>query len=342
VAEKVYLHIGAMKSGTSFIQATLAANQPALAAQGVLFPGERWRDQVRGVIDALGQKRDGRKPKRTRGAWKRITDEIEAWRGTAVVSMEFLGPAPRARIDRLLESLAPAEVHVIITVRDLGRNIPAMWQEEIQNAATWTWPEFLRLVRSGASRRGRAKGNGRRFWRHQDTPAIARRWADAVGKERFTVVTVPHPGAPPALLWERFCSVVGIDASSCELAPRSNPSLGAASTLLVRALNVRLAQDGALPNPAYNRFVKHRLAKQGLSRRKAEEPTIGFDKRWVRRLSDRMIAEFEELDVRVVGDLHELDPVVVKGVRPDRISDREQLAAAVDGLAHLIRRWSRN
>ncbi len=340
MADQVFLHVGAMKSGTSFVQATLDANRAALAEQGVLFPGRRWRDQVRGVIDVLDQKRDGKKPKKVVGAWQRITDEVAAWPGSAVISMEFLGPTPPPRIQSLLDTLAPAEVHAVLTVRDLGRNIPAMWQEEIQNGATWSWPDYLELVRSGSGR-GRAKGKGRRFWRHMDTPDIARRWVDAVGRDRFAVVTVPHPGAPPGLLWERFCSVVGIDPDSCTPATRSNPSLGAASTLVVRALNIALEKEGALPNASYNRFVKHRLAKQGLSQRKSEEPTIGFDERWVRRAAQRMIDDFESLGARVVGDLEELRPVTVKGVRPDRIGEQEQLDAAVAGLAHVLRKWAK-
>lgn len=335
MAEKVFLHIGAMKSGTSFVQATMAANQGVLKEHGVLFPGTRWRDQVRAVMDVLDQKRDGVKPENTLGAWQRLVDEIDAWPGTAVVSMEFLGPTPRRRIAAIVDSLAPAEVHAVLTVRDLGRNIPAMWQEEIQNSATWTWPEFLEQVRTG---RHPEDGKRKAFWRQQDTPEIARRWAKVVGKERLTVVTVPHPGAPQELLWERICSVVGIDPSICAPALRSNPSLGAASTLVIQALNRKLED---LPNAEYNRLVKHGLAKQGLSQRRSDEPTIGFNKRWVRQLSQVMIHEFDELGVRVVGDLDELRPVPVKGVRPDRISEKDQLEAAVEGLAHLIRSSAR-
>ncbi len=35
----VTLHIGAFKTGTSFIQTVLANNKDALAAEGVLWPG---------------------------------------------------------------------------------------------------------------------------------------------------------------------------------------------------------------------------------------------------------------------------------------------------------------
>jgi hypothetical protein len=38
MAQRVIVHIGLMKSGTTFIQGRLGANRARLAAQGVLFP----------------------------------------------------------------------------------------------------------------------------------------------------------------------------------------------------------------------------------------------------------------------------------------------------------------
>ena len=46
VAERVVLHIGAMKSGTSFIQNVLGHNKARLQDAGVLFACERWLRQV--------------------------------------------------------------------------------------------------------------------------------------------------------------------------------------------------------------------------------------------------------------------------------------------------------
>lgn len=338
MATRVVLHIGAMKSGTSFVQATLGANREALAEQGVLFPGTRWREQVHAVIDVLDQTRDGKKPAKSVGAWQRLVGEVAAWPGTAVVSMEFLGPAKHADIEKIIGSFAPAEVHVVLTVRDLARNIPAMWQEETQNAATWTWEQYVDEIAQEGPLKKRA---GRAFWRHQDTPAIARHWLDVVGREHFTLITLPPPGADRGLLWQRFCSVLGIDSASCEPAERSNPSLGAASALVMRALNEKLDELG-LSKGKYNRYAKHALAKRGLATRKSQEPQIGFEAKWVQRRSKQMIKEFKRLDMNVVGNLDELRPLPVRGVDPADVSDREQLDAAIDGLAHLIRMWSRS
>ncbi len=54
------LHVGAMKSGTSYLQSRLFANKAELAERGLLLPGSGWGDQVRGVLDVLGRRGRGR------------------------------------------------------------------------------------------------------------------------------------------------------------------------------------------------------------------------------------------------------------------------------------------
>ena len=46
---RIYLHIGAMKSGTTFLQALMSANRESLFRAGYAFPGEAWSEQSRAV-----------------------------------------------------------------------------------------------------------------------------------------------------------------------------------------------------------------------------------------------------------------------------------------------------
>jgi hypothetical protein len=80
------------------------------------------------VLDVLDQRRDGQVVPGTEGAWQRLLDELAAHDGTGLISMEFLGPTPPDDIATVVGSLRPADVHVVMTARDLGRNVPAMWQ----------------------------------------------------------------------------------------------------------------------------------------------------------------------------------------------------------------------
>lgn len=335
MSERIVLHIGAMKSGTSFIQQTLAENEDVLAAQGFLFPGEVWRHQVLGVIDVLGQLRDGKPMVLAEGMWQKLVDEMAAHDGTSLISMEFLAPVPKVNIRKVLDSLAPARVEVVLTVRDLGRNIPAMWQEGVQNNVTWTWDEYLEAIKTGDPS---VPGFAKRFWRPMGLAAIAERWADVAGKDAVTVVTGPPPGAPRGLLWERFCEAVGLDPAPFRMPERDNASIGAASALVLRDLNVHLQ---GLTTNQYNAAVKHELAKRGMSARRKEEATIGFTADdWVRERAQHMIDRIRELDLRVVGDLEDLRPVDTPGVDLHDVPVKEREEAAVAALTHLVRVWS--
>jgi hypothetical protein len=248
--------------------------------------------------------------------------------------MEFLGPTPVADIQRVVDSLAPAEVKVVMTVRDLGRNIPAMWQEGLKNGTSWGWTEYLRDIESPADQES---VHAKKFWRHMNFPFIARKWVQVVGRDSFTLVTVPHPGADPRLLWDRFCSVLGLDPEPFDTSGKSNTSLGAPSALVLRALNEALPEG--FPLARYQKVVKHSLAKKGMTGRAEVEEPIGFQDDWVVRRSTKHIEKLTDLGLRVVGDLDELRPVPQKGADPSEVSVEDQLEAAVAALSYLVRMW---
>ena len=334
MAHTVVLHIGAMKSGTSTIQHQLQSHHDVLAEQGFCFPGRRWRRQILGVLDVLDQTRDGQVVPGSEGAWRKLLDELDQHDGTGVISMEFLGPTPPDYIAKVVDSLRPAEVQVVMTARDLGRNVPAMWQEGLKNRATWTWPEYLRDIASTEKPR---TGHSRRFWRQMNYPFIAEKWIDVVGHDRFTLVTVPHPGAGPDVLWERFCEVVGLEAAAFPRVVAQNVSLSAASAQVLRALNEALPASLSLYH--YQKVVKHQLAKQGMPGPTRPDERIGFTAEWVDVRAARQIDRLRELDVRVVGDLEDLRPVPLTGVDPSTCPPEDALAAAVDSLAYLVSVW---
>ena len=326
MAQTVVLHVGVMKSGTSYLQRLLAANRSLLSDRGILFPGRDWVDQVRGVSELLERKRVAAEPRE--GAWQGLVDELGAWSGTGIISMEFLAPATPPKIAAAVSSFPAGSVQVVVTARDLGRSVPAMWQETLKNGRFQPFEEYVAAI---ADR----DGLGRRFWREQDLAQICRRWSDAVGPEQVVLVTVPPPGGPSTELWHRFAAAVGLDPAGFADPGSANESLGAASAEVLRLLNGRL--DGMAFGP-YARRVKHQLAKGVLARRRADEPAVGFEPPpWLVRRSRAMVDKLRASGVRVVGDLADLEPLAVPGVRPGDVPVEDQLAAAVAGLEGLVR-----
>src|SRR3954453_10558208 len=160
--------------------------------------------------------------------------------GTVIISHEILAAAKPAQGRQAMEGLRNSEVHLVYSARDLARQIPAEWQEGIKHRRRRGFAGFLTTVQS--SRRPRPT---LWFWRVQSLPDVLSRWTRGLPPERVHLVTVPQPGAPQDLLWERYCRAFGIDpAWAPEESERANVSIGAAETVLLRKLNRRLRRAG--------------------------------------------------------------------------------------------------
>lgn len=329
------LHVGAMKSGTSYLQALLFRNRDRLAAQGCVLPGERWVDQSQAVRQALTTAEA-----LTGARWRALAEQVHAAPDAALVSMEFLGPARRAIVGEIVADLGAARTEVVLTVRDLNRSLPSMWQETIQNGRSWTWEDYLADVE--AKRPGREDGEwdrrtpGGTFWRQQHVVRMVRRWAEVA--DQVTVVTVPHPGADRALLAGRFGEAAGIELQVPASMPLANESIGLPSLLALRAVNELLSARG-LDYPAGDNLRKKVLAKQVLAGRRHEEPGLGLDVTdWVRAQSADTVAALREEGVRLVGEWSDLEPVAVRGAQPRDVPEAEVTAAAIAALAGLVER----
>ncbi|MBO0844120.1 MAG: hypothetical protein J2P22_01735 [Nocardioides sp.] len=328
MAERVVLHVGLLKTGTSYLQKRLMDGRKTLAANDVLFPV--WRHQVDAVIDVLGIRRQPR-PTAIDGAWERMVDRLCGWQGTSLMSMEFLGPARDPYVEKVVRSFGSTPVEVVITARDLNRVILAMWQERAKNSATEPWPTYLKAIEEDS-------GVGSRFWRQQRLAVLVERWAARVGIENVTVVTVPPRGAPTETLWNRFCEAVRIDPTLCAAVTPANESLGAASAEVLRRVNEDLA-GWEIPWESYSKVVKSGFAKHVLGAAREEERALGMAvPDWVVSRAASMRRNVEATGVRIVGTLDDLSPVAVEGVTPDQVAVEEQLDAAVRALGRLLRR----
>ena len=322
----VVLHVGLMKSGTTFVQQQMFAQREALESAGVLLPGRSWGAQVSAVNSVLGRHGDPT-------PWEQLAATAAAHGGRSVISVELLGPArPRLR-QRIVASLRPCRVEVVITARDLNRSVVSLWQEKVQNGSSWTWPDYLDGVRTACPPVPPETEAGRTFWRQQDLHRITSAWAEVA--DRLTVVTVPPPGAPPGVLLDRFAQAAGIPALPV-VETFGNESLGLASVLALREVNEILSsRDVVFPQ---GRTIRKRiLAKQVLAARRGEEPRLGLEvPPWLAEAAADQTGRVRALDVDLVGDWDDLTPVPVSGVGVRDVPETEVRRAAVAGLAGLL------
>jgi len=332
---RVLLHVGVPKSGTSFLQATLRANADRLRAAGVLFPTEQHKGLFHAALELTGNHPGWGVPqKRVKGSWARLCKQARAFDGTTVLSNELFSNASRTQVETAMRELEDLEVHVVVTARDLARQLPAEWQEGIKHGRGLRFRPFLERMLDPE----RSHDHARKFWRHQDIAELMERWGAGLPPERIHLVTAPPPGAPRDLLWQRFCAVVGVDPALAVFPEvGANTSLGITAIDVLRRVNKQL-RKGDRP-PLLRRTVKQSLVNGAL--RQDTSPRVSTPEELLPRLNeitDDWVKRIEAAGYEVVGDLADLTPRPAEGAPADhRVPVRDARDLAVDAVAVLAR-----
>ena len=330
------LHIGAPKTGTTFLQELMWHHRHRLAACGVHYPGEIPEAHFDAAIDLQGVDFNDWHNDRAEGAWDRLVEELRGLSGTAVVSHELFGDASEEVVDRALGDLSFADVELVLTLRDLARQIPAAWQEDLKNRHYMSFEEYAAAVRPDNDV-GAWYGN--EFWRRQDVPQVLQRWTRHLPTDKVHLVTLPRRGAAQEELWRRFATVVGVDPAAADPAHpelRRNRSLGQHEAQVLRRVNVLM--EDRVSWPVYGEVMAH-LTEQVLGQ--VSDPILlpAEHRGWVAQAAQERVEALRGSGHPVVGDLDELlvDTVPPADARhPDAGSDSDLLGTAVELLATVL------
>jgi hypothetical protein len=337
MSRRVYLHVGTPKSGTSYLQDKLALNRDRLEREGLDYLQTRTGDHFEAALDLIGERWAGEE-KVARGQWDALILEARRARRDILISHEILAAASPESIARAITDFPDREVHVVLTVRDLGRQMPAEWQEQVKHRGGRDYAAFIRAV----LRDYRRADSTMWFWRVQHVPRILARWGAALPAGRVHVVTVPPSGSPRGLLWERFAGVIGLDphASYAE-SETTNASLGGAEVTMLRRLNHELKERG-LPREIYVEWVREMIVREGLAKRPGMVPATLPPKRrpWIEAITKKWITEIRKSGVEIVGDLKDLKSVwpddADTWLDPDLADPAIVADAAIQALAQVL------
>ncbi len=340
-SREVYVHVGLPKSGTTYLQSALWGSRDDLARRGVLVPGRGAASHRQAAWDLLGRRLRGGDQPHFPGAWRRLTEEVQEWDGeTVVISEESLVQARSREIRRMQRDLSPADLHVVVTVRDLERTIRSMWQQGLAMWRTWTLRAFLDAVQEPASGSATA---GVRFWLRFDLERILSTWASIVPPERIHVVVVPPAGAPTALLAERFAESIGLDSGLLTLPQEPvNASVGAAEAEVLRRLNSSLA--GRLNDRQYI-YLMNRVVRPALRERSGVPIQIPErDLEWIRERGGELAELLSGGPYHVVGDPAELVAAVTEPAesRQQEVPEAAVTDAALAALGQTMEHYARN
>jgi hypothetical protein len=348
--QRVVLHVGVPKSGTTYLQGLLAANRDLLKNAGILYPFVHPGAMFKGAVEVRGShEKFGLTAADVEGEWLALCERAQEHEGTTIISHEVLAGANRQQIRTALEPLAGIDIHIVVTARDLGRQAVAHWQEEVKLGATFSFAEFEETQLRADTGPGLGPDDGGirpHFWYAQDFADCLDRWAGRMGEGRAHLVPLPRPGVPAEELWHRFASAAGIPARAIDTSHHApaNPSLGVAEIALLRAVNAELGDR--LDRRTYLQRVKRDYAEGTLAARPGPRPRSPYDlgelfqektARWLQQVADQHVV--------IHGDPADLAPVLAEDgdPRPDDVAVTEDPAAIAAGLVpepeHRNRRW---
>ena len=335
MARAVYLHIGTPKSGTTYLQRLLWTNKNRLADHGILMAGNGRKDSLHAMMAIQQRKKLATYGEEERAAWPRLQAEAAQWDGDVIISHEFLGQATRRQASAAITALAPAVVHIVLTVRDYLAVIPGIWQESVKIGSADPFDVFVEKMLTGST-------SGRWSWGTTDVQAVLDRWTGGIPPERVHVVTVPPPASAPDLLWQRFATACGIDPSVARLPDKGrNDSLGRAEAELLMRLEDHWPAEIADSLPERHRWVRGYLGQDVLV--PTRSPRVTVPRSGALALRAKAAAAADAVRTRgfdVSGDLDDLTCLDIppEGAPSATATDDEVLDVALATVAELLLR----
>lgn len=328
-SKRVYLHIGLPKTGSTYVQDALWQNKEALAARGLLVPGDYRRWHLLASLELRENPSLARRPRAVEHPWQALVEEVNASTSDAIISHEFFGAAAPHQIERARDAFGVAEFHAIVMVRDMVSLGISRWQEWVKNGGGASIDEY--------PKRRRYDPADEWGWGSFDLAEVLDRWGSVLPHERIHVLPMAPSRRRPEDLWHRLLGVVGVSPDGLEPPPEPvNQSLGVVELELLRKVTQRL--EGFTSAADRGNWIRGRLAEGGLIVGTRERFRPGPEKlAELRERGERARAELESGGYDIVGDLSVLEPRDVGGLRhPDEVTEAELLDSAVSSIARLV------
>lgn len=338
-ANGVLLHIGVHKTGTTAIQAALADAREQLTAHGVRYPG-KLQAQHRAALAVLGRPWGWN----TRGGgvldrehFDRLAKRTSQSPGRVVISSEFFCEAPQGtaiEVIRDLRGQANRPIHVIVTLRNLGKLLPSSWQQYLKYGLTTPYEKWLEDVFAtpGSSKMTPT------FWKRHDHGDVVSRWSQAVGPENLSVLVLED--VPRDFVFRSFAAYLDVapEILTSRMDLTSNRSMTAAEAEVLVRLNKRVKKNMQWGD--YVRLVRRGVALGMVEGREpsASEPKL-FTPQWAldaaQVAGEKSANAIAESGVNVLGNLDTLRIGLSSG-EPQVETDQLPIDAAVQALVSVI------
>jgi hypothetical protein len=274
---RVFFHIGAHKTGTTYVQSTAEDMAAALEASGLRYlqAGREFFGHhalPRAVVS--GSERNG--------LAQQIERELSEATHNILVSSENLELLDEPQIERLAGLFPGCEPSALFLFRNWGPILHANWQEEVKHGGTRSYWDYTltHLVNP------------------EESPVLnfripIERWARVLGRDRVSIASYDAVCATENLAAFVF-RWAGIDGIGEFPDSRTNTSYDPFTTETIRALNEMAASCGYVPDPR----VRQGFFEKALT---TAPPELGDE---LRELMNRHVRATASINASPLADLY--------------------------------------
>ena len=232
----------------------------------------------------------------------------------------------------MAEGIGDRELHVVLTVRDVARQIPFVL------AAGAPGRPGLRLRRVRGLRPQPPGGGRPQLLERPGRPRGGRPLADGGAARAGPRGDVPPAGASPGSCSKRFSTLldVPVDRLDADVA-RRNTSIGRVQGEVLRRVNAALPERYR-QRQLYGDVGKRFFATGVLGGQEGERALVPAEHEdWCREYAESVVTGVRERGLHVVGDLADLLPDPASFARGDQaVAEAEVAAAATAALATVL------
>ncbi len=334
----ILLHIGVHKTGTTAIQDALAHARPELSQWNVQYPGtaQAHRKVASSAMNRRLGWQVGGAPAPEPAVWENFVKNAHAFQGITVCSSEFFAESDADTAGQIIERIGKENVHVVITLRNLGKILPSAWQQILKSGYEFGYVHWLTNVLGGTDLEPKSQV----FWTRHRHDEVVTRWAKLVGSDRVTVVVVDDSNRDG--IYHDFENLLGLpkDALLKQRKHTMNRSMTTAESELLRRLNEVVG--GSKGWQTYGNAVHDGLIKGMIEGRTpdANEPKLQTPQ-WAldvaARYAETYVAAIKASGVNVTGDVellgaHLKGPAVVNDIAVNAIALDAAVAAILGAI----------
>jgi hypothetical protein len=265
VAEKLIIHAGFFKTGTTNLQSSLHASRETLLENNILYPvitsgsGGRITGQHRAAWALKGRVWGWENSGGTTipiKVWKKLAKNVNQYSGTAVLSSEFLSELTDEEVSVMKADLEFKDARIVFTIRPLVKMLPSQYQQSLKYGMRLSYEEWLQRVLQGSAE----FVQWRTFWLRHDHPAVIKRWVDNFGAENISLIVADENH--PEFIYDSFNDLLQLPAHTLKKIESSalNRSMSWEEINLLLALNKKYNKDLGWQN--YSIMVRDGYIKQ--------------------------------------------------------------------------------